>query len=415
MNRPILAATILAGIAGAAFGGIQLTRADYLAGQNAMERGDVARALDEFRRAAEAGDPRAQFRLGQAYERGENVLQDYVIAHMWYNLGAAKGHDQATAARDALAARMTAEQLANAQQLARQRLAMADDAGVARRTETGAVGWARPQQQQQRQEQQAQAAAVADREITKEDVAQVQRRLNALGYQAGPVDGVMGRRTRTALKAWQADIGMDPTGEVTPRVVARIETARTVPDTLETRVAPKPEPTRQAEMSQRELVRAIQRELDQAGYDPGPVDGVMGSRTREAIRAYQRAHAMPVTGEASPQLLAALGVPGRATARAEPAARPAVRETTGESVAETELRDTGRLTSYVQSIQQELAEHGYFGGPTSGGVTPRLRDAIREYQADAGLAVTGRVTEDLLDHLRYARPEVYKQEAARRR
>jgi peptidoglycan hydrolase-like protein with peptidoglycan-binding domain len=38
----------------------------------------------------------------------------------------------------------------------------------------------------------------------------------------------------------------------------------------------------------REEVRMLQRTLDQLGYDPGPIDGVVGPRTRDAVRAARR-------------------------------------------------------------------------------------------------------------------------------
>jgi hypothetical protein len=42
-------------------------------------------------------------------------------------------------------------------------------------------------------------------------------------------------------------------------------------------------------------VREMQRRLARAGYYHGRIDGVMGPRTRYAIRAYQRSHNMRVT------------------------------------------------------------------------------------------------------------------------
>jgi hypothetical protein len=58
------------------------------------------------------------------YARGFGVPQDFVLAHTWVNLAAASA-DSADARyyateRDALAALMTAEQLATAQRLARE-------------------------------------------------------------------------------------------------------------------------------------------------------------------------------------------------------------------------------------------------------------------------------------------------------
>ena len=42
--------------------------------------------------------------------------------------------------------------------------------------------------------------------------------------------------------------------------------------------------------------RAIQRRLQQDDFDPGPLDGLMGSRTRDAIRSWQHVQGMLPTG-----------------------------------------------------------------------------------------------------------------------
>jgi lytic murein transglycosylase len=49
--------------------------------------------------------------------------------------------------------------------------------------------------------------------------------------------------------------------------------------------------------------RELQRRLNAAGFDAGTPDGVIGRRTEAAIRAYQQASGLPVTGAASPDLL----------------------------------------------------------------------------------------------------------------
>jgi len=43
-------------------------------------------------------------------------------------------------------------------------------------------------------------------------------------------------------------------------------------------------------------IKRAQEALVQAGHDPGPMDGVMGSRTGAALRAYQEQHGLTVTG-----------------------------------------------------------------------------------------------------------------------
>ena len=40
----------------------------------------------------------------------------------------------------------------------------------------------------------------------------------------------------------------------------------------------------------------MQQRLADLGYDPGPVDGVVGARTRAAIRAFQKDNELPETG-----------------------------------------------------------------------------------------------------------------------
>ena len=67
---------------------------------------------------AQQGDAKAMYELGKCYEDGVGVIQDYVQAHKWYNLATSKGYTQARTARDALAKKMPAEQLAEAQKLA---------------------------------------------------------------------------------------------------------------------------------------------------------------------------------------------------------------------------------------------------------------------------------------------------------
>ncbi|MBI2799172.1 MAG: peptidoglycan-binding protein [Gammaproteobacteria bacterium] len=51
-----------------------------------------------------------------------------------------------------------------------------------------------------------------------------------------------------------------------------------------------------------QVVNSIQTGLNRLGYRAGPVDGIVGSRTQIAIRAYQRDHSLLEDGRATPQL-----------------------------------------------------------------------------------------------------------------
>ena len=92
----------------------------YQKGMDAYDHGDYDTALKEFRPLAEQGDPLAQSYLGGMYAEGEGLPKDYVLAHMWMNLAAAKGVQEAVKGRDLLEILMTPAQLAEAQRLARE-------------------------------------------------------------------------------------------------------------------------------------------------------------------------------------------------------------------------------------------------------------------------------------------------------
>jgi peptidoglycan hydrolase-like protein with peptidoglycan-binding domain len=62
--------------------------------------------------------------------------------------------------------------------------------------------------------------------------------------------------------------------------------------------------------------------------------------------------------------------------------------------------------AYIRGIQEELAAHHYDPGASDGLLGPKTRAAIRKYQRDAGLAVDGIASKELLDHLKFAQPRV---------
>lgn len=81
---------------------------------------DFKMAARWYLRSANQGNDLAQRRLGLLYERGDGVPQDFVQAYMWYKLGAASGVKAGVVLRDALAIRMTSDQLVEAQKLVRE-------------------------------------------------------------------------------------------------------------------------------------------------------------------------------------------------------------------------------------------------------------------------------------------------------
>jgi len=81
-------------------------------------------AVRWYRLSADQGDAAGQAKLGASYMAGQGVPQDYVQAHMWANLAAAQNNEEGvTKLRDCLNEKMTSEQIAEAQRLAREWLA----------------------------------------------------------------------------------------------------------------------------------------------------------------------------------------------------------------------------------------------------------------------------------------------------
>jgi TPR repeat protein len=73
-----------------------------------------------YRKSAEQGNAKAQYNLGYMYAIGQGVTQEYVFAHMWFNIAASAGDAGAVEIRNELAKRMSAADISKAQQLARE-------------------------------------------------------------------------------------------------------------------------------------------------------------------------------------------------------------------------------------------------------------------------------------------------------
>jgi len=115
------------------------------------------------------------------------------------------------------------------------------------------------------------------------DVVTAQQRLQDDGYYSGTVDGVLGPNTVAALRAYQRDHRLSVTGRLDSPTVRSLLS--------ETRTASVPTPSSPA-MD----IRTAQRELKQRGFYSGPIDGVIGTATEAALRAYQRDRGLTVTG-----------------------------------------------------------------------------------------------------------------------
>ena len=89
----------------------------YRKGKGVAE--DDHEAVMWFREAAGQGDAYAQYFLGLMYADGEGVPKDDVTAHAWWSI-AANGFEQVKGVKDLRAQTMTPEQIAKAEELAKE-------------------------------------------------------------------------------------------------------------------------------------------------------------------------------------------------------------------------------------------------------------------------------------------------------
>ncbi len=69
-----------------------------------------------------------------------------------------------------------------------------------------------------------------------------------------------------------------------------------------------PAAAQQTNSMSRSQIRTLQQDLNKKSDNPGPVDGIMGPRTRAALRKFQRQAGLKVTGQPTNSTLTKLGI-----------------------------------------------------------------------------------------------------------
>ena len=110
---------------------------------------------------------------------------------------------------------------------------------------------------------------------------------------------------------------------------------------------------------------ALQTDLQRAGYDPGPIDGIYGPQTVAAVEKLQTDSGLPVTGFVD-----------EATARALQDKLDAV----GQQAA-----------TQTAALQTVLTLAGFWDGPIDGQWTDALTQALMDLQTTLGVEPTGQV------------------------
>ena len=117
----------------------------------------------------------------------------------------------------------------------------------------------------------------------------------------------------------------------------------------------------------KQYVASIQSDLTDAGYFTGPIDGIWGPETANAIKALQAANGLPETGFMDPATQQALA---------------------------DELE--GQESAQVSALQGVLTALGFYTGPIDGVWSEELENSLKAFQEALGVPATGVVDEATL-------------------
>ncbi|OYQ67543.1 hypothetical protein B9G53_00910 [Pseudanabaena sp. SR411] len=209
-------------------------------------------------------------------------------------------------------------------------------------------------------------------EAPSSDVKYVQSLLAKNGFDPGAIDGVSGASTKNAILRAQKAFGLNPDGIVGSQTIAALEDGK-APEAIATTVdVAETVAVGETTTSVSSTVMNLQKLLADRGFYNGAVDGIMGSQTRSAIVAAQKAYNLTADGVAGPQTLAALESDGSSKSTA----------TLISATATTKSAD-------VSNLQELLSKRGFYNGAVDGIMGSQTRAAIVAAQKNYGLATDG--------------------------
>ncbi|MHA1549406.1 MAG: peptidoglycan-binding domain-containing protein [Alphaproteobacteria bacterium] len=164
---------------------------------------------------------------------------------------------------------------------------------------------------------------------------------------------------------------------------------------------------------QRVLVLDIQRELARIGLYSGAIDGIAGARTRAAVASYQAAAGLPATGELDRDLLLLLTAPAAkvpplpigAESGFAPAGTDSITTAGTPRAAITDLLELERrgrtleIHARFTRVQAALNKIGYGPLAIDGEGDAETLSAIRRFELDHGLDISGRPSDALIARL----------------
>jgi peptidoglycan hydrolase-like protein with peptidoglycan-binding domain len=234
-------------------------------------------------------------------------------------------------------------------------------------------------------------AGAAKRIPSKQEIKLIQAQLKAAGFDPGPLDGALGARTMSALRRLQS-------GCANLKDLFENSTSGILPQTGEIQAAKQ---SAADKVSSTEGIRLIQVRLKDSGFDAGPVDGVMGFKTRSALLRFQSgctmAKDLPATLEN--QLQTSVRMPSQmptsekqrqpAPSKASPAATVSVRDETGKVNA---AADKSPSREEIRLLQGQLKAAGFDPGPFDGMLGPKTQSALQQYRTVYGASTSRKLS-----------------------
>ncbi len=131
------------------------------------------------------------------------------------------------------------------------------------------------------------------------EIVQIQQALRQKGLYAGKINGLVGTATRQAMAAYCEKHAIIACKNEKQAILEHIRSAKQIG-------AATNHSALQTSVISKKTIRLIQIGLSELGYDPGPVDGSVGERTKDAVRDFQRDRSLKPTGSISRELLSEL-------------------------------------------------------------------------------------------------------------
>jgi len=148
------------------------------------------------------------------------------------------------------------------------------------------------------------------------------------------------------------------------------------------------------------LITAAQAQLKTLGYYKGKVDGIPGSQTSAAVRRYQEANRLKITGDLNRETIKHMGLTGK-TANPKPKYKMLAELFHGGPFA---TADPNFQVGVIKQAKKNLKTLGYFRGKLDGEPTTQLQAALRAFQRDGGFRQNGRLDKTTLRALNLYEP-----------